>query len=149
MIDSKDTGAMKKINLNIYSDGGARGNPGPAACAFVVFENGKDIFQNSFYLGKTTNNVAEYKSLLKAYEWLLETYTDRVLLNVNFHLDSQLVVNQLNGKYKIKNSNLIVLAQQAKRYESNLFGSVRYNYVPREKNKLADRLLNDVLDEKL
>lgn len=140
---------MKRLNLKIYSDGGARGNPGPAAAAFVVIKDGKVIHESSFYLGETTNNVAEYQGLLKVLEWLNKKFSVKKNADVDIFLDSLLVVNQLNGKYKIKSTKLIPLAKESKKLERNFSGKIIYNFIPREKNKLADRLLNNVLDEKL
>jgi ribonuclease HI len=92
--------------LNIYCDGGARGNPGPAACSFTVLINGKEIYNESIFLGKTTNNVAEYNAVLMAYKWLANYSDKQIYSKIIFFLDSQLAVKQLNGLYKIKSNNL-------------------------------------------
>ena len=106
---------MIKNNLSIYCDGGARGNPGPAAIAFVVWQDGKIIHRFSRKIGKTTNNVAEYQAAIAALEWLsqqsaISNKQSLLLRNqpsaISFYLDSLLIVNQLNGIFKIKNSFL-------------------------------------------
>ena len=95
-----------KSNLKIYCDGGARGNPGPAASAFVVINGlGKEIFSGGEYLGEATNNQAEYCAVLKALEWLVSSeFVDQ---NLTFYLDSLLVASQLKGLYKIKDRYLL------------------------------------------
>ncbi|MAG60010.1 ribonuclease HI [Candidatus Woesebacteria bacterium] len=127
----------------IYCDGGARGNPGPAASAFVVFdEKGKTVFKQSVYLGEETNNVAEYNAVLLAIKWLSSKNFKEALL----FLDSQLVVNQLTGIFKIKNEKLQELAKQIKALGPKLKGTVKYKNVPRIENKIADFLVNEELD---
>lgn len=136
---------MNKL-LTINCDGGSRGNPGPAACAFVVSEEGKEIFSKGTFLGETTNNVAEYNAVLTAFEWLSlnkEKYKD---YNVTFILDSELVVRQLTGVYKIKNENLKELAIKIKLLENKLPIKISFTNVLREKNKSADLLVNTTLD---
>lgn len=137
------------MQLKIFSDGGARGNPGPAAAAFIVLDNaGKEIFNNGEYLGETTNNVAEYKGVLLAYEWVDLFIKNNNVEQIIFHLDSELVVKQLTGIYKIKNSKLLKLANEIKTHERSLRLSVKYVHVRREENKEADRLVNEVLDSR-
>lgn len=135
--------------ISIYSDGGSRGNPGPAAFAFVVIIDGDIIYEESKFLGKATNNVAEYKGARQAMRWLKENEKNYVGLTINFFLDSQLVVNQLNGEYKIKNRNLIPLAREIKKLQKEIDGQIVFNFVRRDKNKIADRLLNEKLDHAL
>lgn len=133
----------------IFTDGGARGNPGPAGIGFLVKdEKGDKIYQEGKYIGKATNNVAEYRAVLAALEWLAENKqklgTD---LNLTFFLDSNLVVNQLNGLFKIKNANLRKLMMAVRLAESGLMKKIIYRHVEREKNREADRLVNQVLDQ--
>src|SRR3989339_1468923 len=96
---------MEKENLVIYCDGGSRGNPGPAASAFVAIDKNTIIHKESKFLGNETNNVAEYTAVLLAVSWLSKNliFNHRYLI---INLDSQLVERQLNKKYKIKNKNL-------------------------------------------
>ncbi len=131
--------------ISIYSDGGSRGNPGPAAAAFVAkSQNNKRIGQENIFLGKTTNNVAEYNGVLLAWHWLdkLQAKPQRV----DFYIDSQLVVKQLNGEYKIKSNHLQTLVMKIKRLEKQANFDIYYHHVRREKNTEADSLLNEALD---
>jgi ribonuclease HI len=132
--------------IKIYCDGGARGNPGPASCAFVVEKNNKIVYKEAKYLGRTTNNVAEYNGVISALKWLnLKNNYQRV----EFYLDSQLVVNQLRGIYKVKNENLKELKATIYDLEKCVGGEITYQYIPREKNSLPDNLLNKEIDENL
>lgn len=126
----------------IYTDGGARGNPGPAAGGVVVFdEDGKLIALEGKYFGKLTNNQAEYEALILA----LEIITKKECRKVVCYLDSELIVKQMNGEYKIKNT-------QIKRYKKKIdkltkeIEEIEYKHVFREKNTYADKLVNIVLD---
>lgn len=129
--------------MDIYCDGGARGNPGPAACAFVAIANGKVIYKQGKYIGKATNNVAEYSAVILALTWLAK----QNFQEINFRLDSQLVAKQLDGSFKIKNENLKKLFLTAEALQKNLHSKISFLYIPRIKNVLADRLVNDTLDE--
>lgn len=134
--------------INIYTDGGARGNPGPAGAGFVVQDSDdKTVHRQSQFLGRTTNNVAEYKALLLAYRWLKKNFSrfDN-LERVIFHLDSQLVIRQLKGEYKIKAQHLRPLVIEIKQEEGKLPCQVEYRHIPREKNQLADGLANEAMD---
>jgi ribonuclease HI len=132
--------------LNIFTDGGARGNPGPAACAFVVKDNDdKTIHSAGKYLGETTNNFAEYNGVITALEWLAENQNKNI--DYHFFLDSSLVVNQLNGLFKIKNANLRDLIIKVRILERKINSKIDYQYIPREKNFDADKLLNNILDD--
>ncbi len=130
--------------ITINCDGGSRGNPGPAASACVVKNNGEVVYQKGKFLGESTNNVAEYEGVLLGITYLLENQINE---DVTFILDSLLVVNQLSGKFKISNSNLQQLFKVIKDKSSNLKGKIIYNHVPREMNKEADKLVNITLDE--
>ncbi len=132
--------------LKIYCDGGARGNPGSAAAAFVVEKQGKVIFKNAKFLGKATNNIAEYSAVLLAMKWL-SNYLNKEFEEVLFVLDSELVVKQLAGLFKIKNENLRSLYFSVKKEEKNIPLRISFAAVPRNKNKLADLLVNTTLDE--
>ncbi len=127
----------------IFCDGGSRGNPGPAASAFVVTNNDKLVFKGSKFLGVETNNVAEYTAVSIAVDWLID---EKVGDEIIFNLDSQLVERQLNGIYKIKNEKLKNLADEIKLKikSSNLKVKFRWGY--RSDNTLADDLVNEELD---
>ena len=133
----------------IYTDGGARGNPGPAACAFVATdESGAIIYQQGFYLGVTTNNQAEYQAVIEALKWLSLQTTKDQQLTANFYLDSQLVVNQLKGLFKIKDPNLKIKYLEIKKLIANSQLLIaNFTYIPREQNSAADRLVNQTLDK--
>ncbi|MBI4100645.1 ribonuclease HI family protein [Candidatus Microgenomates bacterium] len=134
------------MNLKIFCDGGARGNPGPAAWAFIAYnEKNEVITQKNEKIGETTNNVAEYTAVVKALEWL-KTLTGTHLITANFYIDSQLVVFQLNGLFKVKSAHLRELLLQAKAAEIDAKGEINYHYIPREKNFQADALVNQALD---
>lgn len=135
--------------LFVFADGGARGNPGPAAIGFIVKDaQGKILKKEGKYIGKATNNVAEYQAVIKALEWLVNE--SRVTSQrVTFFLDSKLIVNQLNGLFKIKNPNLRSLIVKARQLEQEVGGNVSYNFISREKNREADTLVNQVLEKDL
>lgn len=138
---------MNEKNIRVFCDGGARGNPGPAAAAFVIEIKGKIIYKGTKFLGKATNNVAEYSAVILALSWLKEKST---LINgseILIYLDSELVAKQMSGLFKIKNENLRNLYLQAKELEKNVETRVEYFSVLRDKNKLADFLVNKTLDE--
>ena len=125
-----------------YIDGGARGNPGPAGYGVrIEDEQGALINEFNGFLGSATNNVAEYNGLLAALKYAQQHGHRRV----HIKSDSELLVKQMRGEYKIKNAALVDLSLEAKRHERDI-ASVRYTAVRREHNKLADRLVNDALD---
>lgn len=130
-------------HLSIYCDGGARGNPGPAAAAFVVTnDQRKVVYQQGKYLGEATNNQAEYEAVWMALNWLAQNHSDT---EAKFFLDSQLVVNQLQGKFKIKDPILKIKYLEIKTLiETGKI--IHFIYVPRSKNFLADTLVNQTID---
>lgn len=130
--------------LHVFTDGGARGNPGPAAIGFVVIDelSGKIIKKFSQSIGVTTNNVAEYTAVIKALKWIGENLPKKQ--NLHFFLDSKLVVNQLNGYYKVKNSKLRMLIINIRQYEKETEGKISYSFIPREKNLIADKLVKSL-----
>lgn len=138
---------MTKKVFRIYADGGARGNPGPAAIGFIVKDPmGKTFGEKGKYIGRTTNNVAEYTAVFEALSWVdknLSRFPDGSKLI--FFLDSKLVVNQLNGFYKIKNTKLRELIVKVRQLERGVGREIVYQQIPREKNLVADRILNRVL----
>jgi ribonuclease HI len=136
-----------KTEISIYCDGGARGNPGPAASAFIVVKKGRVVHKGSKYLGETTNNVAEYQSALMALDWLDKRKNGDLEEGIVVNLDSELVTNQMSGKYKVKNQRLKGLFLKAKSIESRLPFKVFYKWSPRSNNRLADYLVNEELDK--
>ena len=131
--------------LNLYSDGGARGNPGPAAIAFIATtENGETLKADSRFIGKHTNNQAEYQALLLALKYAAEQKAQEVTC----YLDSELVAKQLRGQYQIKNSELQQLNSQV-RDLLVCFKKISFINVPRSNPQItrADALVNKTLDE--
>ena len=132
---------MKKVV--IYTDGGARGNPGPAGIGVVIFDENEEEILASYkkYLGKTTNNQAEYQGVVLGLEKAKELGVDEALVKV----DSELICKQLTGEYKVKNPDF----QQHFIKIHNLklkFKKVEFKHVRRELNKLADALANEAMD---
>lgn len=128
--------------IQIYTDGGSRGNPGPAAYGFVVISNGEPIHKQNGYIGVATNNIAEYTAVIEALKWLSQNFKDK---DLQFFMDSQLVVSQMKGIFKVKNANIRDLLLKIRELESN-FKSISVSHVPREKNKEADLQVNLALD---
>lgn len=135
--------------LEINTDGGSRGNPGEAAIGVYASSAGQEVFSLSEKIGQTTNNVAEYTAVIRSLETLLEKkiFTEKL----KYILDSELIVRQITGKYKVKQPHLQVLRQQivslVNRLRDN--GQIKlmsFVNVPREKNKIADKLVNQALD---
>lgn len=136
---------QKTDKLFIYTDGGARGNPGPAAIGVMICdEKGKILKKHSEFIGKTTNNCAEYNALIKALEFALSYSTSQI----SCFLDSQLVVRQLNKLYKVKSPSMRELLLKVRELENKL-GKITYNYANRkhERIKLVDRLVNKMLNK--
>ena len=134
---------MNKNKLIIYCDGGSRGNPGPAGLGAVIYDEDKNIlFEISEYLGVTTNNQAEYKGVLQAIKKAKELKAKEL----TFYLDSELIVKQMNGQYRVKNRDLIPLYMKIRKYVLE-FQKVEFNHVRREYNKEADALANMAMDE--
>lgn len=126
----------------INTDGGARGNPGPGACGAVVKDQtGNIIRREGKFLGVCTNNEAEYHGLILGMETALELGADCIEVN----MDSELVIKQLRGEYRVKEPRLGQLYTKAKALEQK-FNEVQYFAVRREKNKEADAIVNQVLD---
>jgi ribonuclease HI len=136
------------MRYTIYADGGARGNPGPAGAGAVVRdESGKRVANISKFLGHKTNNFAEYEAVILGFEALFklvppqEHETTEVLVK----MDSELVVKQTRGEYKVKNPGL--KEQQARlAHIAAAFGKVTFTHIPREQNGDADALANEAMD---
>jgi len=133
----------KKIDqITIYTDGGSRGNPGPAAAAFILIDPaGAQLQAKAFFLGQATNNVAEYTALLKALEAANQIGAKKVAV----FSDSELLVRQINGQYKVKSEQIRPLLNQALDLLDK-FKKPSVQYIPREKNKRADKLVNQALN---
>ena len=132
--------------LFVYPDGGARGNPGPAAVGVIVkSEKGEILTKICRKIGETTNNVAEYQGVIEALEWI-KNGCQLSVVSCQFFLDSRLVVNQLNGIFKIKDADLRNLLVEIRQLEQEIGGNISYSLIPREKNWQADVLVNQALD---
>lgn len=131
---------LKKVKM--FADGGSRGNPGPSASGFVLLdEHDNVVVEQGVYLGITTNNQAEYQAV----KFGLEMAKKMNIQEVDVYLDSLLVVNQMNGIFKIRNRDLWPIHQAIKELVQG-FKHVKFTHVPREYNKLADAEVNKVLD---
>lgn len=130
--------------LIIFCDGGSRGNPGPAASAFVVTQNERVIYKGSKFLGNETNNVAEYTAVSIAIDWIV---SERVGVDVLVNLDSQLVERQLNGFYRVKDLKLKKLYDEVKLKIKNSNLKIKFQWGYRTNNTLADDLVNEELDK--
>jgi len=128
----------------IHIDGGARGNPGPAGVGVVIHdENGKALHEAGYFLGKCTNNVAEYHGLIRG----ITTASSMNPTSVTIHSDSELVVKQITGEYRVKSPDLKPLFEQAQ-LELVKLGNWQIRHVRREQNKRADELANKAMDAK-
>ena len=136
---------MKNNKLIIFSDGGSRGNPGPAACGAVLYNEKKEVVVRfAQYIGKATNNQAEYRALIIG----LEKAQKLKVQDIICYLDSELVVKQLNREYRVKDKDLETLFVKIHNLTLG-FKSVTFKHIRREKNKEADRLVNLALDKVL
>jgi len=135
------------MKLNIYTDGGARGNPGPAAIGIVIQQEGQVLKKYGETIGQATNNQAEYQAIIFAMKKakLLFGKKKAKQMELEFYSDSELIVKQLNRQYKIKEEDLQPLFIKTLNLIID-FGKVSFKYIPRSKNKEADRLLNQALD---
>mgnify|MGYP001566602421 FL=1 len=132
----------------VYTDGGARGNPGPAAIG-VVIKTPAEIKKYGEYIGQATNNDAEYQAVifaLKKLKQLIGKERAKTEAEVEVHLDSELLERQLNGEYKIKDKNLQQLFLEVWNLRQD-FKSVLFKHIPREDNRGADKLVNQALDK--
>lgn len=126
----------------IHTDGASRGNPGATSAGLAVYNKNKEcIYEEAFLLGIKTNNFAEYSAVLRALQLSVENKISSLLLKT----DSELVVKQLAGLYKVKSPNIKNLHQECKKWE-NQIPKVKFQHVLREQNKKADELANLILD---
>jgi len=136
------------MQLTIYTDGGAIGNPGPAAFAYVIYKDKEIIDSHSESIGVATNNVAEYTGLIRALERvkkLLLSSNSKPLTSIIVFSDSSLMVNQLNGLFKVKNAVIRELVLKVRVLEGEIKTPIIYKHILREKNQLADSLVKRAL----
>lgn len=131
------------MTYKLFTDGGARGNPGPAGIGVVLFDTvGNEIAHAEKFLGVKTNNEAEYAGIITG----LELARENNVSDLSCYLDSELVVKQLKGEYRVKQEHLLILFKKVKDIEKQ-FASVSYTHIPREQNSYADKLVNKAIDE--
>lgn len=142
--DEESSGVMVGGTLHLFSDGGSRGNPGQAAIGWIIEDpiRGEVLKQGNERIGVETNNVAEYRALIAGLKAAEQFHPNRLVC----HLDSELVVKQLNGEYKVKMEALQVFFDEIKRLAAEL-PDVVFTHIPREDNYRADALVNKALDE--
>jgi len=131
-------------NLTVYIDGGSRGNPGPSGGGFAIYKIGKLIHKGSQFFGEVTNNQAEYMALRLALNTIYQKFSDGET-EVNCFMDSKLVVEQMNGNWKVKSENVRPLFKEARKI-ADQFKDFTIQHVPREENGLADLLANQAMD---
>jgi len=130
--------------LVLYTDGASRGNPGPAgAGAIITDKEGATLAEKAVYLGETTNNQAEYRALIVGLEEVVKLAPVRLTIR----MDSELIVKQLSGEYRVRNRDLLPLHNRARRLIEQL-AAVEVKHVPREENTDADRLANQAIDNR-
>jgi len=132
--------------LKVFTDGASRGNPGLASVGVVINDaDGNEIKTHKKFLGEFTNNVAEYSALIESVRVLkdIESPYDEI----NFFCDSELIVKQINREYKIRHKDLINLSLEFRKQIKALNKKFTITHIPREKNKAADKLANEALDE--
>jgi len=128
----------------LHTDGASRGNPGEAGAGACIFDPaGNEVYDDSRYLGSCTNNVAEYQALLLG----LQAAGSLKIENLEARLDSELIVRQLQGRYRVKDAKLKPLYEQVRALVAN-FRSCRFSHVPRSENARADELANQAIDRK-
>jgi len=141
---------ISSMEYIIHTDGGARGNPGPAGIGIVIERvTGKNhtvVVSYGKHIGTATNNVAEYSAVKDALQTITETFKKRTGDRYDFFLDSLLVVNQLNGTFKVKDATLRELLTKIRIFEQQVGGVITYNHVPRSENAKADEEVNRALD---
>jgi ribonuclease HI len=139
---------MKTEKIIVYTDGGARGNPGPAAAGVVICDGKEKIIKKySKSIGISTNNEAEYQAVIFALQKIKQLFGKEKTgeMGIEIRMDSELVARQLNGKYKIEEERLFPLFIKVWNLKID-FGSISFVEIPREKNREADRLVNEELD---
>ncbi len=137
---------MKKII--VYTDGGARGNPGPAGVGvYVIDSEGNMLFEVAEAIGNATNNFAEYRAVSLALNTLKSRYgKDTKNIEVELRMDSELVKKQLNNEYQVRDPGLVPLFMEIHNLRVSNFPYLTLTHIPREKNKEADRLANEAMD---
>ena len=131
--------------ITIYTDGGARGNPGPSGAGVVIEENGEILKESSRFLGEQTNNWAEYEAVVLGFQEAKKLKLKGK--TIIFKLDSELIVEQLSGNYQIKEPNLFPQFIKVHNFQVKDFKNVSFTYIPRAQNTEADRLEYEAMDK--
>jgi ribonuclease HI len=132
--------------IKIFTDGASRGNPGKAAAGILITdETGNELLTHKKFLGVQTNNAAEYTALIESVIFLKKSGLD--FSEIEFYCDSELVVKQIRGQYRIKHKDLIKLSLDFWKEMKSINKNFTITHIPREQNKIADRLANEALDE--
>jgi len=143
--NSTEAKTQRKVipgSCKVFSDGASRGNPGLAGAGVVLYDDqGKELCAKTDFLGQCTNNVAEYRALILG----LQTARERGCQSLELFLDSELVVRQMSGQYKVKNKTLKPLFSEAQQLLEE-FGQYTISHIPRAQNKRADELANQAID---
>ncbi|MCW1949059.1 MAG: ribonuclease HI family protein [Candidatus Shapirobacteria bacterium] len=135
--------------INVYTDGGSRGNPGISGYGLVIYDHqNKILYKEGKFLGIKTNNEAEYSGILAALSWIKNHKDLYQISQVNFFADSQLMIRQLQGIYKVKAPTLLPLYAQVQQLLTQISLPTKYTDVRREFNKLADELANQAMDKR-
>lgn len=132
------------MEYKLFADGGSRGNPGPAASGAVIFAGDSEFARVGKFIGNDTNNVAEYTAIIIGLKLALE----KGISDIKVYLDSQLAVRQLNGEYKIKAEHIKPLASEVMNM-ARKFNSIEFHHIKRDLNKVADSIVNEVLDSNI
>lgn len=133
-------------HITVHTDGGARGNPGPAGIGVAVFDEAHaPMTELAEFIGAATNNVAEYTAIVRALEHIATIVPDTKAVHLTVKLDSELVQRQMNGVYKVKDATLKTYFEKAKTL-TDTYASVTFIHVPRSENKVADKLANEAMD---
>ena len=138
-------------SINVFTDGGARGNPGHSAIGVYIEDgNRKKIAGFGKTIGIATNNVAEYKAVIGALTWIIENKKNLAkTAKINFFLDSKLVCSQIIGIFKVKNPDLRNLLFDVRNMEAQISLPIYYKHIPREQNTKADEFVNEALDNQV
>ena len=135
--------------INVYTDGVSRGNPGISGYGLVIYDGqNKILYQEGKFLGIKTNNEAEYSGIIAALKWIKSHQNIYQISQLNFFADSQLMIRQLQGIYKVKAPTLLPLFAQVQQLLTQINLPVKYTDVRREFNKLADELANQAMDKR-
>lgn len=137
------------MQLSVYTDGGSRGNPGPSGFGVAIYDHQKNLIaQISKFIGIKTNNESEYTALVVALDWINNHQSELDINSVDIFSDSQLLVRQQQGRYKVKSPNIVPLNNLVKTLINATTITYKFHEIPRELNVLADQLANQAMDRK-